>query len=78
MKTETSIDELWDSALLGQAVFRPDQAASLPGAARRYLEHAIAPGHHSPPQFGYRCTEKSNCDAGFRSQQIKSFAPTVK
>jgi hypothetical protein len=44
MKTETSIDELWDSALLGQAVFRPDQAASLPGAARRYLEHAIAPG----------------------------------
>jgi hypothetical protein len=40
----SSLDELWESTPPGQPRFEPDQLAGLPDAARRYLEHAIAPG----------------------------------
>jgi hypothetical protein len=41
---QLSAQELWDSAPRGEAAFRADDLSHLPGAARRYLEHAIAPG----------------------------------
>lgn len=39
-----TLDELWDGASPVESEFHPDQIAGLPGAARRYLEHTIAPG----------------------------------
>ncbi len=44
MTKVTSLDQLWESTPPGQRTFEPDQLAGLPDAARRYLEHAIAPG----------------------------------
>jgi hypothetical protein len=44
MNKEPSLDDLWDSTLSGTQVFQPGESVHLPSAARRYLEHAIAPG----------------------------------
>jgi hypothetical protein len=44
MNRDPSLDDLWASAPPATRVFAPDQIAHLPEAARRYLEHAIAPG----------------------------------
>ncbi len=44
MSKEPSLDELWNSVPPSGSAFRPDRLAALPEAARRYLEHAIAPG----------------------------------
>jgi hypothetical protein len=41
---DLSLDDLWNSALTSDSTFRPVQISGLPEAARRYLEHAIAPG----------------------------------
>lgn len=44
---ELSLDELWATAPADERIFAAGAAgelAGLPGAARRYLEHAIAPG----------------------------------
>ena len=43
MSKHITTDELWDFAPVAGRVFQPDQVSSLPSAARRYLEHAIAP-----------------------------------
>jgi hypothetical protein len=39
-----TLDELWLSTPPDRRTFEPDRLAGLPDAARRYLEHAIAPG----------------------------------
>jgi hypothetical protein len=39
-----SLDEFWNTARASEEVFDPAQVASLPEPARRYLNHAIAPG----------------------------------
>ena len=44
MAKDLSLDDLWNSALTSDTTFRPVQISGLPEAARRYLEHAIAPG----------------------------------
>lgn len=44
MTREHSIEGLWKSVQSGQHAFRSGQLSGLPEAARRYLEHAIAPG----------------------------------
>lgn len=44
MTEVTSLEGLWESTPLGQRTFDPDQLAGLPDTARRYLEHATAPG----------------------------------
>ncbi len=41
---EISLDELWESAPISERIFNPASLTNLPDAARRYLEHAIAPG----------------------------------
>ncbi|MEQ8752203.1 MAG: hypothetical protein RID09_01635 [Coleofasciculus sp. G1-WW12-02] len=41
---QLSIDALWESLISQERLFSPDDFAHLPDAARRYLEHAIAPG----------------------------------
>jgi hypothetical protein len=41
---ELSLVELWNSTALGDRTIRSDKFSGLPEAARRYLEHAIAPG----------------------------------
>jgi hypothetical protein len=41
---EVSIDELWESAPISERIFNPESLSNLPETARRYLEHAIAPG----------------------------------
>jgi hypothetical protein len=41
---ETSLDELWESAPVSTEIFQPESITHLPETARRYLEHAIAPG----------------------------------
>jgi uncharacterized protein DUF6920 len=43
MKTPIMVD-LWNSATSGAGIFPPVNLASIPEPARRYLEHAIAPG----------------------------------
>jgi hypothetical protein len=43
MTKSISLDALWDSATPTDLTFSPDKIAHLP-AAKRYLEHAIAPG----------------------------------
>jgi hypothetical protein len=44
MTKSISLDELWDSATPTELVFNSDKLSHLPAAAKRYLEHAIAPG----------------------------------
>lgn len=44
MTKQISLNTLWDSAISKDRVFHPDEFSHLPEAARRYLEHAIAPG----------------------------------
>lgn len=39
-----SLDDLWKSAVSGGKTFQPELLNDLPPPARRYLEHAIAPG----------------------------------
>jgi hypothetical protein len=43
MTTKISLEELWKSAASSQRAVRSAPASGLPEAARRYLEHAIAP-----------------------------------
>jgi len=40
----SNLKELWSSAPPSKGVFQPDMVSDLPDVARRYLEHAIAPG----------------------------------
>jgi hypothetical protein len=40
---DISLEELWESAPLSGQIFQPERLTHLPLAARRYLEHAIAP-----------------------------------
>jgi len=49
---EISLDELWNSASLGNQVFDAELLSDLPALARRYLENAIAPG--TPPASAVR------------------------
>jgi len=44
MTRNPSIDGLWKSVRSGRQAFQSSQLSGLPEAARRYLEHAIAPG----------------------------------
>ena len=44
MTKSISLDALWDSATPTDLVFSPDKFSHLPEPAKRYLEHAIAPG----------------------------------
>lgn len=44
MVKNLSLDKMWNLVPLGDRTFRPAQISGLPEAARRYLEHAIAPG----------------------------------
>ncbi len=41
---EVSLDKLWESAPISTQIFNPVALTHLPPAARRYLEHAVAPG----------------------------------
>jgi hypothetical protein len=41
---QLSLNALWESAISQECVFNPDDFAHLPETARRYLNHAIAPG----------------------------------
>lgn len=38
------LDAFWEAAPPADGAFRPEEQADLPAPARRYLEHAIAPG----------------------------------
>jgi hypothetical protein len=38
------LDKLWESAPAGEGAFGAGLTAGLPEGARRYLEHAVAPG----------------------------------
>ena len=44
MNPELSLEELWNASSSSERVFQPDQLLHFPEAARRYLNHAIAPG----------------------------------
>jgi hypothetical protein len=44
MTRAPSLNRLWESVPSGERAFRCGQLTGLPEAARRYLEHAIAPG----------------------------------
>jgi len=44
MTKQISLNTLWDSATSQDRVFHLDDFTHLPEAARRYLDHAIAPG----------------------------------
>lgn len=44
MTKDSAFDELWNDSVGPGAPFDPHTVARLPAAARRYLEHAIAPG----------------------------------
>jgi zinc transporter, ZIP family len=43
MTRSISLDTLWESATPSKLVFSSDKLAHLPAAAKRYLEHTIAP-----------------------------------
>jgi hypothetical protein len=43
LRRKVSLDALWNSALTSHPPFQPDSLQNIPSAARRYLEHAIAP-----------------------------------
>lgn len=44
MTQAISLHSLWQSAPSQERIFHPEMLSELPAAARRYLEHAIAPG----------------------------------
>jgi hypothetical protein len=44
MNLESSLEDLWQSAPQSEGIFNPAEISGLPAPARRYLEHAIAPG----------------------------------
>ena len=44
MTKSISLDALWESATPTKLAFNPNKLSHLPAAAKRYLEHAIAPG----------------------------------
>jgi hypothetical protein len=44
MTKDVTLDELWNSLPSSGRVFRSEDLTDIPEAARRYLEHAIAPG----------------------------------
>jgi hypothetical protein len=44
MPSNLSLNDLWRNTVPTDRVFRPEEITNLPDAARRYLEHAIAPG----------------------------------
>ena len=44
MTREFSVEELWDAPESGKCLSRSDRVSALPESARRYLEHAVAPG----------------------------------
>jgi len=44
MPKQISLNTLWNSAPYQDRIFRLDDFTHLPFVARRYLEHAIAPG----------------------------------
>ena len=44
MTKSISLNTLWESATPTKLTFNPDKLSHLPAAAKRYLEHAIAPG----------------------------------
>ncbi len=44
MAHDLTLDALWDSVTPGTELFQPALVAGRPETARRYLEHAIAPG----------------------------------
>jgi hypothetical protein len=44
MTKDLTVDELWDSALPDERIFRAADLSRLPEAARRYIGHAITPG----------------------------------
>ena len=44
MTKSISLDALWESATPTELVFNSDKLSHLPAGAKRYLEHAIAPG----------------------------------
>lgn len=44
MAEPPSLETLWNAGPTGDRPFNPDALAAQPGAVRRYLEHAIAPG----------------------------------
>jgi hypothetical protein len=44
MTKSISLDALWESATPTELVFNSDKLDRLPASAKRYLEHAIAPG----------------------------------
>ncbi|MEG4999014.1 DUF6920 family protein [Microcoleus sp. B4-D4] len=41
---QISLNTLWESAISNDRIFHSDQLSHLPETARRYLQHAIAPG----------------------------------
>ena len=44
MTKSISLNTLWESATPTKLAFNPDKLSHLPAAAKRYLEHTIAPG----------------------------------
>jgi hypothetical protein len=44
MAAGMTLHDLWNDARPVDRVFRPERVSAFPAAARRYLEHAIAPG----------------------------------
>lgn len=44
MRKEPSLNDLWQGAAPAERKFRSEQVSILPETARRYLDHAIAPG----------------------------------
>jgi TRAP-type mannitol/chloroaromatic compound transport system substrate-binding protein len=44
MTKSISLNALWDSATPTELLFNSDKLSHLPEPAKRYLEHAIAPG----------------------------------
>ncbi|MBA3923186.1 MAG: hypothetical protein H0X31_16430, partial [Nostocaceae cyanobacterium] len=44
MSKSISLNTLWESATSSELAFSSDRLSHLPEAAKRYLEHAIAPG----------------------------------
>lgn len=44
MRQDRTLEELWRTAPAGDRTFAPDAIAHLPPVARRYLQHAFAPG----------------------------------
>jgi hypothetical protein len=44
MAKDSSLEDLWNSAQAGERAFDPARLQRIPKEARRYLQHAIAPG----------------------------------